>query len=104
MRAHQVIRGKPAQCRSTVGAPKKRQRILSVHRSGWSRNAGLQQWYGGSEALEWAGDTVAIAQAAHRDVAVFPLAKSARLVVSSVELADRQRHRAPAGLNRMAPG
>ena len=38
----QVIRGKPAQCRSTVGAPKNRQRILSVHRSGWSRNAGPQ--------------------------------------------------------------
>ena len=42
-----MIRGKPAQRRSTVGAPKNRQRILSVHRSGWSRNAGPQQWYGG---------------------------------------------------------
>ena len=76
--------------------------LVGPPRSGWSRNAGLQQWYGGSEALEWAGDTVAIAQAAHRDVAVFPLAKSARLVVASVELADRQRHRAPAGVKHGA--
>ncbi len=41
----QVIRENPAQHGSVAGAPKNRQRILSVRRSGWSRNAGPQQWY-----------------------------------------------------------
>ena len=43
----QVIREDPSAARGVAGAPKNRQRILSVHRSGWSRNAGPQQWYGG---------------------------------------------------------
>ena len=41
----QVITEDPAQHGSVAGAPKNRQRILSVRRSGWSRNAGPQQWY-----------------------------------------------------------
>ena len=41
-----VIREGPARHGSVAGAPKHRQRILSVRRSGWCRNAGPQQWYG----------------------------------------------------------
>ena len=40
-----VIREGPARHGSVAGAPKHRQRILSVRRSGWCRNAGPQQWY-----------------------------------------------------------
>ena len=47
-----VIRENPSAARGVAGAPKNRQRNLSVHRSGWSWNAGPQQWYGGSEALQ----------------------------------------------------
>ena len=47
----QVIRENPSAARSVAGAPKNRQRNLSVHRGGWSWNAGPQQWNGGSEAL-----------------------------------------------------
>ena len=50
----QVIREDPSAARGVAGAPKNRQRILSVHRGGWSWNAGPQQWYGGSEALQTA--------------------------------------------------
>ena len=41
----QVIRENPNAARGFAGAPKNRQRILSVHRGGWSWNAGPQQWY-----------------------------------------------------------
>ena len=41
----QVIREDPSAARGVAGAPKNRQRILSVHRSGWSWNAGPQQRY-----------------------------------------------------------
>ena len=44
-RRDQVIREDRAQHGSVAGAPKNRQRISSVRRSGWSRNAGPQQWY-----------------------------------------------------------
>ena len=48
----QVIRENPSAARGFAGAPKNRQRILSVHRGGCSWNAGPQQWYEGSEALQ----------------------------------------------------
>ena len=50
----QVIRENPSAARGFAGAPKNRQRILSVHRGGCSWNAGPQQWYEGSEALQTA--------------------------------------------------
>ena len=45
-----VIRENPSAARGFAGAPKNRQRILSVHRGGWSWNAGPQQWYCTAEA------------------------------------------------------
>ena len=50
----EVIRENPSAARGFAGAPKNRQRILSVHRGGCSWNAGPQQWYEGSEALQTA--------------------------------------------------
>ena len=77
----QVIRGKPARCRSTVGAPKNRQRILSVHRSGWSRNAGPQQWYGGIRST----------------LGGSPMDASARSIVTPPHPPPLRRRKAPGG-------